>query len=281
MLLNEAIEGLNVQKGKRYIDATAGEGGHVFEIARRGGMVLGIEWDDLQIKNLKLALSKVEGLKLESYKSVLIVQGNFAKIEKVAKEQDFFPVDGILFDLGLSQNQLLSGKGFSYRSLDDPLDMRIGSELTENAAGLINSLDSQSLYEIFVRNAEEINARTIVEAIVRARSKKKFEKVKDLVEVIDKMVGKKDKRTHARIFQALRIEVNDEFNNLRRGLVGAVNVLKQRAGRLVVIAFHSLEDRIVKRFAKENGLKLLKKVVGRAEATFRFERSAILRVMEK
>src|SRR3989338_3749648 len=149
VLLKETIEGLNIRSGGLYIDATAGEGGHLLEIAKRGGKVLGIDADSEQVKRLKdviLGRSKATTPESDSGQArmtdnIVLVKGNFADIEKIAKKNNFFPVDGILFDLGLSMEQIeSSGKGFSYRKINEPLDMRIDSATETTAAELIRSL---------------------------------------------------------------------------------------------------------------------------------------------
>jgi len=294
VLLNEAIEGLNIKRNGLYIDATVGEGGHLIEIAKRGGKVLGIDWDDVQIKSLKLKVnnevsrhpefisgseSKKQMLKRVQH-DIKIVQGNFADIEKIAKENNFYPVDGVFFDLGLSMIQIKkSGRGFSYKNLDEPLDMRIDMTSDTTASELVNSLNQNDLYELFARYGEEINSLAISQAIVRARSLKKIDTVAGLIKIIDRTIGEKDNRTYARIFQSLRIAVNDEFENLKKGLAGAMRILKEHS-RIVAITFHSLEDRIVKQFIRNNNLKQLNKKVIMSGDRLEFERSAKLRIIE-
>lgn len=271
VLLKDVIEVLAVKKGKKYIDATFGEGGHSKEILKLGGKVLGIEWDEEKLK--------AESLKLKTYKHLKLVWGNFKDIEKIAKANNFYPVDGVLFDLGLSMEQIEnSGRGFSYKKLSEPLDMRISRSLTRKAVDIVNSFSAQELYEIFTKNSEEINSWAIAKIIVRSRTLKKIETVGDLVRVIhlSRLRGKKEEILK-RVFQALRIEVNNEFESLKKGLEGAVKVL-DGSGRVVVITFHSLEDRIVKQFVKKNKLKFItqKPIITRSEK--RFERSAKIRV---
>lgn len=274
VFLKESIDGLNIKKDGLYIDATLGEGGHSFEIVKRGGKVLAIDWDDKQISNSKYQIAKSG-----SSKKIKLVIGNFANIEKIAKENNFFPVDGVLFDLGLSMNQIKkSGRGFSYKKLDEPLDMRINKNLKISAADLVNSLNQNQLYEILARYGEEINSLAIVRTLVRARSLREIKTVGDLIRIIEKATGKKNRLIFARVFQALRIAVNDELENLKKGLAGALRVSKKR-GRLVVISFHSLEDRIVKQFVKMNNLKQVNKKVITSKRLSEFERSAKMRII--
>lgn len=270
VLLSEALKGLGVTSGGLYIDATAGEGGHLKKILEKGGRVLGIDLDENQIKENR------EKIKDEN---LTLVVGNFADVEKIAKMQGFFPVDGILFDLGLSYGQLAdSGRGFSYKNHEEPLDMRLSLSYENTASDLINSLNESGLYEILAKNAEEINSRTIAQAIVRARRLKKIRTVGEFVEVIDGVIGNKDEKVYARVFQALRMEVNNEIPNLKKGLQGAMNLIRD-GGRLATITFHSVEDRMVKKFITENKFKQITKLKGNKESGY--ERSATLRVIQK
>ncbi|MBI2051289.1 16S rRNA (cytosine(1402)-N(4))-methyltransferase RsmH [Candidatus Roizmanbacteria bacterium] len=292
VLLQNAIEALEIKRNGLYIDATLGEGGHLDEMLKRKARVLAIDWDEEQIER--------EKGKRKREKEVAFVVANFADIEKIAKEYGFFPADGVLFDLGLSYGQIEgsgrgfsyvlfdlglsygqiegSGRGFSYRRLEEPLDMRISTSLEKSAADLVNKLSQQDLYEIFTKNSEEVDSWAIAQGIVRARRIKPIKRVGDLVEVINAAAKRKSVGTHARIFQALRIAVNNEFENLKEGLAGAETILKI-GGRLVVITFHSLEDRIVKRFMRRKTLRDIGKKIRGGRAPF--ERSAILRVAEK
>jgi 16S rRNA (cytosine1402-N4)-methyltransferase len=271
VLLQEAIDGLNVISGGRYIDATFGEGGYSQEILKRGGKVLGIDLDKNQLTSSRV--NELTGLKL--------VEGNFADIEKIAKENDFFPVEGVVFDLGLSMRQLNeSGRGFSYKKFNEPLDMRLSLGLEVKASDLINSLDEEKLYEILAKNSEELNSRIISKAVVRARQIRKIKTVEDLIKTIDQGLGQSDKRVYQRVFQALRIEVNQEFNNLKKGLNGALRILKNE-GRIVIISFHSLEDRIIKNFGKTERIKIVTKKPIRKSGGRSFEKSAKLRIFLK
>lgn len=266
VLLQQAIERLDVKKGHIYIDATFGEGGYSKEILKRGGKVLGIDLDSDQLKNLSFKFSRSADFKL--------VQGNFSDIEKIARKNDFFPSDGVVFDLGLSMRQIeKSQRGFSYRKENEVLDMRIDTSQDLTAFDLIEKTSLEELQEIFIRYSEEINSRKIAEEIKKTI---KIRTVLDLKRAIDRALGFKSEKTYARIFQALRIAVNDELGNLRKGLEGAIKVLK-KGGRLVVISFHSVEDRIVKQFFKENRLKKIDKKP--VKGAFSFERSAKLRAV--
>ncbi len=264
VLLQQAIERLDVKKDGLYIDSTYGEGSYTKEILKRGGKVLAIDLDKRQLENFKV--NGLTGLKL--------VQGNFAEIEKIAKENSFFPVDGVVFDLGLSMGQINQpGRGFSYKLLDDPLDMRMDLENEVTARDLVKRSSVEELYQIFAANSEEIKSKQIA---IEVKASRRMDTVGDLLKAIDRAAGFQSKTIYARIFQALRIEVNQEFENLRQGLAGAVKILKKE-GKIVVVTFHSLEDRIVKNFTRNNQLKLLDKKPIRGLRSF--ERSAKLRTI--
>ncbi|MEK7633365.1 MAG: 16S rRNA (cytosine(1402)-N(4))-methyltransferase RsmH [Patescibacteria group bacterium] len=271
VLLEQVMEGLDVKKNGLYIDATFGEGGYSKAILEKGGKVLGIDLDNEQLtKDLD---SRLRG------NDIVLVEGNFGDIERIAKENDFFPVDGVVFDLGLSMRQInQSGKGFSFKKLNEPLDMRISEKTEMTAKYLLNRLSESELYEVFAKNSEEINSQKIAREIVVRRQFRKLETVNDLTNCIDRAVGKQDNNAYKRIFQALRIQVNDEFENLKNGLAGAVKIIKND-GKIAVVTFHSLEDRIVKNFSKNPGIKLLNKkpIINRRGRNF--EKSAKLRIL--
>ncbi|MGB9707313.1 MAG: 16S rRNA (cytosine(1402)-N(4))-methyltransferase RsmH [Microgenomates group bacterium] len=273
VLLPEVIKNLGEINNGLFIDATFGEGGHSIEILKRKGKVLGIEWDEKQYKKAKT--------KFESYiksGTLKLINDNFCRIKDIAKKNNFFPVNGILFDLGLSMNQLASsGRGFSHKQLDDPLDMRLNLSLKVKAADLINSLNKDQLYEILAKYSEEVDSLRLVEAIISSRKIRRIEKVKDLIEIINKVTGAKEK-VYARVFQALRIAVNDELENLKKALEATLSILKPE-GRILIISFHSVEDRVIKNFIKEKSLKLLNKKAIKSKTGNKFERSALLRVI--
>lgn len=258
VLVSEVVDALQVKPGKRYIDGTYGGGGHTRAIRALGGIVLGIDVDP----------------------DAGAVLGNFRNIERIAKEQGFGMVDGILFDLGVSSHQLDTPKrGFSYRFADAPLDLRMSQETGETAAELVNRMSEQELYEIFTRFGEEERARTIAHDIVRARSIKPIQTTGDMIAVVSSGPA-----VLSRIFQALRIVVNDEFGALQEGIEGAYQLLAP-GGRLAIISFHSLEDRIVKRKMGDGHWRLVNKkpIVARWNEIQKNKRarSAKLRVVEK
>lgn len=248
VLLREAIEFLRVTPGKKYIDATLGGGGHGLEILRRGGVLLGIDQDIDAIEFVKRRW-KVESRnwKIEE-ENLRLVLGNFRDLGVIAKENGFERAAGILFDLGVSSHQFdTAERGFSF-SKEGPLDMRMDSTLSVSARDLVNGLTKQELEELFVKLGEERFARKIASSIVAARSEKQIETTKELGDLIRQSVYRSDYDVHpaTRVFQALRIAINDELNSLREVLPQGVDLLEP-GGRLVIISFHSLEDRIVKR----------------------------------
>ena len=247
VLLQEAVDQLNVFKGGRYIDATFGSGGHSNEIVKRGGKVLALDWNEETVNRHNFKKKDAQ---------LKIVWGNYANIEEIAKRNNFLPVEGCLFDLGLSMEEILfSGRGFSFRRDRETLDMRISKKsLKVTAADIINSSTEKELYEIFSRYSEELGSESISQAIVRARRMKKIVTVDDLIEAITKVGVKASEKTLRRVFQALRVAVNHEFENITKGIKGGLKVLK-KGGKLVVITFHPSEDRLVKSIFRQNNLK--------------------------
>jgi 16S rRNA (cytosine1402-N4)-methyltransferase len=263
VLVKKAIELLKIKKGKNYADATVGGGGHAEAICKLKGRLLGIDLDPEAIRAAGERLSQACPSPSNRGPSAAwrLASGNFADLKKIIKQNQFEPVSGILFDLGASTHQLkTSTRGFSFDS-DQPLDMRMSPELKVTAADLVNGLNKGELDELFSKLAEERFSRRIAAAICRARRVEPIKTGRQLATIIEKVVPKRSGRIHpaTRCFQALRIAVNDELNNLKAALPQAVEVLEPR-GRLVVISFHSGEDRIVKRFFQENkNLKVITK----------------------
>lgn len=290
VLYKEALEALAIKKNTTYIDATLNGGGHTKGILDRGGKVIGIDVDPQAIKYAakrhSLTLKKENNLLVGRGNSLVVTQGNFADIGQIAAKFGVWETPGIIFDLGLSSLQLAEAKrGFSFNK-QGPLDMRMDQRLAVTAADLVNGLSQGELYELFSKFGQEHRSRRIARAIIEARVKKKIETTGELSEVIEQCGGKREKIHPAtRVFQALRIVVNDELNNLKKGLEGAASLLR-KDGRLVVISFHSLEDGIVKRFFKEReDLKILTKkpIIPSNEeiAENARSRSAKMRVAEK
>jgi len=278
ILVDEIIEGLRVEEGKKYIDATVGGGGHAIEIVKRGGILLGIDAD----------IDAVEFTKerLKSFQNWNVVQGNFRDLEGIANKEGFGEVDGILFDLGVSSRQLDdASKGFTYREDDSRLDMRFDPKMGEPASNIINRCDEEELYEIFSTLGEEERSRAIAHALVSTRSVRSIETAGDIRHVIERITGERGtNEVLSRIFQALRMYVNDERGALLQGLIGAKKLLATN-GRVAVLSFHSIEDRVVKKCFQEFGWRLVIKKPVRAsieeQTVNRRSRSAKLRIAEK
>jgi 16S rRNA (cytosine1402-N4)-methyltransferase len=246
VLLNEVLSGLRVRPGGRYIDATVGEGGHAAEILSASspdGRLLGLDRDPGALDAARARLVSYAG-------RFVLVHSSYTRLAAIALAREFVPADGILFDLGLSSLQLADpDRGFSFTK-DGPLDMRFDPTTGERtAADLVNQLSSEELADLLYRYGEERQSRRIAEAIVAARP---VHTTKKLASVIKQAVGRQKRRIHPATctFQALRIVVNDELTAVETVLHQAVEILAP-SGRLVVISFHSLEDRIVKRFIRQ------------------------------
>lgn len=253
VLLKEAIDGLEIEPGEKYIDCTLGGGGHAEEILKRGGIVLGIDCDEEAIDYVGKNLTN-----LPNGTNLKLAKGNFKDLEEIAVKNGFEKVSGILFDLGVSTHQLLTTeRGFSFQS-DSLLDMRMDQELAVKAADLVNGLNEGELYELFIKLGEEHHAWAIARALVCERALKSIKTGRELAQIVGGVRGLRNLRGKlhpaTKVFQALRIAVNDELNNLKEALPQAWELLEKK-GRLVVISFHSLEDRIVKNFFKEQEQK--------------------------
>ena len=291
VLLKETIDGLKVQNGQKYIDATLGGGGHALEIIKRGGVILGIDQDPEAIefikKNFQLPISNFQ---------LTLAQGNFRNIEQIAKQNGFEKVSGIIFDLGVSSYQIeKSERGFSYQR-QGPLDMRMDPKSKLKAEELINLLKKDELYKIFSQLGEEEYAWAISSAVVKSRRVKAILTTEDLIKVIAKarkiderrLTPMKRAEIAKRVFQALRMAVNDEINSLKEAMLSCPSLLQSR-GRLAVISFHSLEDRIVKDSFidfEKTGLGTIltpKPIIPSASEVFTNKRSkgAKLRIFEK
>jgi len=253
VLLEKVIEYLDPKPGENFVDCTIGEAGHtkaILEKTALNGKVLGIDLDTDSLK------------RIQPQDRLTLAHGNFRDLKKILIENNFLNVNGILFDLGLSDWQLEeSGKGFTYRK-DEPLIMILNGKQVVAAEEIINSWPEESLVEIFKNYGEEKYSRRIVREIVNRRKLAPIKTTFQLKEVVNRAVPSAFSLTRrgtlnrilARIFQALRIVINDELENLKQGLEQAVEVVVPK-GRIVVVSFHSLEDRIVKHFFKEKEMQ--------------------------
>ncbi len=243
VLLKEVMEGLSLDSGAVIIDATLGLGGHTREILDRtapNGRVIGFDRDN---RNLELAKEQLKDVA----DRVEFIKDSFSSIETHVKE----PIDAVLFDIGFSSLHVDDPeRGFSFMK-DGPLDMRYDQSQELTAEVIVNSWSKDELAELFRKLGEEQFALQIAKAIFDARRKNRITRTSELAEVVSNAVRRTGKHHPAtKIFQALRIAVNDELGEFEKGLEAAVKVLKP-GGRLVVICFHSLEDRIVKNFFKD------------------------------
>ncbi len=285
VLKEEALSSLNLATANHIVDGTIGDGGHSQMILENSNAsVLGIDKDPEAI----LRCGKFLG---DYADRVTLVRDSFANIAQVVADNDFGPVDGVLLDLGWSTPQFEErGRGFSFAK-DEPLDMRydglVGNGEALTAAKIIKSYSVKDLVLIFSRYGGEGNAEGVARAVASARRKKEIKTTAQLVEIIEGVYKGKRGKIHpaTKVFQALRIVVNDEYEQLREGLKGAVEVLT-KGGHLAVITFHSGEDRIVKRFIDAHPqLKSITKrpIIAAPEelALNNKARSAKLRVAEK
>jgi len=244
VLLSEVLQSLAVQPGGRYIDCTLGGAGHsvaILEHSSPGGQLLGIDADP---EAIEIARKRLENFK----ESALLVNDNFVNLQSICIKYDFFPVHGILFDLGLSSLQLNSeDRGFSFQH-DAPLDMRLNPEQKIRAADIVNETPEPKLASIIRTYGEESFGNRIAQYIVRERP---IDTTLQLAHLIEKAIGRRGKIHPAtKTFQALRIAVNHELEHLESSLRQAIELLGHE-GRLVVISYHSLEDRIVKQFMQK------------------------------
>ena len=241
VLLDETIEGLAIRENGIYVDGTAGGGGHSAEILRRlkSGKLISIDQDPDAIQTLTERFKKNE--------NSIIIKGNFADMKELLAQRGLYRVDGVLLDIGVSSHQLdTPERGFSFHE-DAPLDMRMSRKGT-TAAELVNMLPFEELRRILFEYGEEKFAGSIAKGILAAREQKPIETTLQLAEIVKANVPqrvRRDGHPARKTFQAIRIAVNDELGVLRRGLEGAFELLGS-GGRLAVITFHSLEDRVVK-----------------------------------
>ncbi len=282
VLLREVLEGLAVRPGGIYVDGTVGLGGHSEALLRASspeGFLFGFEWDEESLRRAEKRLSGFRG-------RFKLIRANFAEAPDILRREGVL-VDGILLDLGLSSFLLEgSGRGFSFLR-EEPLDMRMDTRLSITARDLVNRLSYSQLVELLKNYGEEPRAERIARAIVEARKKKRIETSAELAALVVKTVRPRRRGEHPATltFQALRLAVNRELENLERFLARAPEILKP-GGRLAIISFHSLEDRLVKRaFRADPRLRVItRKPVRPTETEVKRNpraRSARLRVAER
>lgn len=250
VLVAEVLDSLAPRAGGAYIDCTVGGGGHaeaVLEASSPDGRLLGLDADPRALARAHQRLERFGA-------RVRLVHANFRELRRVATEHGFVNVQGVLFDLGLSSLALeASGRGFSFQRPDEPLDMRFDPSGGPTAADLLNTASEAELARVFRELGEEPRAARLARAIVQRRRARPFRLVGDLLQVISGALGPRRSRLHpaTRAFQALRVATNDELGALREGLAAALELLAP-GGRIAVIAFHSLEDRIVKQMFRQH-----------------------------
>ena len=248
VLLEEAISALNLKEDGIYVDATLGYAGHSSQILKRvrRGYLFAFDQDSDAITYSKKKLSEISN-------NFLVINDNFVNIKKDLNDNNIQLVDGILFDLGVSSPQLdEASRGFSYH-LDAKLDMRMNRNQKFSAYDVVNTYSKEQLSKIFFEYGEEKFSKQIANKIAEYRKDKKIETTLELVEIIKNSIPQKfrrDKHPARKVFQAIRIEVNNELEVLEKALIDALDLLSIN-GRIVVITFHSLEDRIVKNIFKK------------------------------
>lgn len=288
VLLKEVADLIKIPIGGIFVDGTLGDGGHSFAVAMASNgpiTIVGLDQDGQAIERARVKLSSLSG-------KLILRKANFRNIDKTLNKGGVGEVDGVLLDLGFSSDQLEnSGRGFSFRK-DEPLLMTLDNKPTDEsltARDIVNSWKKENLELIIKNYGEDHRARKIVELIIKAREKKPIETSVELAAIIEKGVEKKG-RIHpaTKTFQALRIAVNDELGALTETLPKAIKYLK-KGGRLGVISFHSLEDRIVKKAFKDKAdkqeiIKVAKKPITPSLEEIKLNprsRSAKLRIIEK
>ena len=252
VLLEETVGNLNVKPDGIYVDGTLGGGGHAYEVCRQlsdKGRFFGIDQDDAAIQ--------AAGERLAEFgEKVTIIRSNYCNMVNVLKEQGITGVDGIVLDLGVSSYQLdTAERGFTYRDENAPLDMRMDQRQTQTASDIVNGYSENDLYRIIRDYGEDKFAKNIAKHIVMAREQAPITTTGELTEVIKRAIPMKVRATGGhpskKTFQAIRIELNHELDVLRDSLDGMIDFLND-GGRISIITFHSLEDRIVKTIFKKN-----------------------------
>lgn len=248
VLLKESIDGLNIKDGGTYVDCTLGYAGHSKVILEKNkkGKLFAFDEDENAVKYSKEALSSIGD-------NFTIFKENFANLKETLEKKNILKVDGFLFDLGFSSPQIDDAKrGFSFK-LNAPLDMRMDTQNSFTAKDVVNTYSLEKLTDIFFKYAEEKYSKVIASAICKERKNKEIVTTFELVDIIQKAVGASyfyKNHPEREIFQAIRIEVNNELSVIEKALPDAIDMLS-KSGRICVITFHSLEDRLVKQIFKK------------------------------
>lgn len=248
VLLKESIDGLNIKDGGTYVDCTLGYAGHSKVILEKNkkGKLFAFDEDENVVKYSKKALSSIGD-------NFTIFKENFSNLKETLEKENILKVDGFLFDLGFSSPQIDDAKrGFSFK-LNAPLDMRMDTQNSLTAKDVVNTYSLEKLTDIFFKYAEEKYSKVIASAICKERKNKEIVTTFELVDIIQKAVGASyfyKNHPEREIFQAIRIEVNNELSVIEKALPDAIDMLS-KGGRICVITFHSLEDRLVKQIFKK------------------------------
>lgn len=271
VLLHESVDGMNIRTGSICVDVTFGGGGHSREILSRlgsKGHLYGFDQDEDAVSNIP------------QDKRFTFVRSNFRYLKNFMKYHGEDKVDAILADLGVSSHHFDDeDRGFSFRFEDSDLDMRMNRKGNKTAAQILNNYPEEQLADIFYLYGELKQSRRMASVIVKTRKEKPYKKTSDLLDTLSQFVGRgeKEKKVLAQAFQALRIEVNEEMETLKEMLGQSLDILKT-GGRLVVITYHSLEDRLVKNFLKTGNFegKIEKDIFGNYETPFRLINNKVI-----
>ena len=277
VLLNESIDGLNIQPGGIYVDVTMGGGGHSHEILKRldaNAHLYSFDQDADAEANLK----QNHGDDLLNDERFTFVRSNFRYLKNWMRYHGVEQIDGLLADLGVSSHHFDDeSRGFSFR-FESPLDMRMNKRSSKTAADIVNNYAEEALADIFYLYGELKNSRKIASLLVKARQEKKIETTGDFIAVVEPLFKReREKKDLAKLFQALRIEVNGEMSALKELLTSVVDILKP-GGRLSVITYHSLEDRIVKNIMKAGNIegKIEQDFFGRINTPFKLMNNKVI-----
>ena len=274
VLLNESIDGMNLQPGGIYVDVTFGGGGHSKEILRQG---------DESIRLFSFDQDEDAEQNIVNDKRFTFVRSNFRYLYNFLRYHNVEEVDAILADLGVSSHHFDdSERGFSFR-FDGKLDMRMNKRAGMTAAEVVNNYEEERLADIFYLYGELKNSRKLASALVKARANKQIVTIGDFLDIVKPMFGReREKKELAKVFQALRIEVNQEMEALKEMLNAAAEALKP-GGRLVVITYHSLEDRIVKNMMKTGNIegRVEQDFYGRVQTPYRLVNSKVIVATEE
>ena len=284
VLLKQSIDGLNIKPGGIYIDVTCGGGGHSREILKRingNGQLYSFDQDEdaeKNVNNIIAELSNDSATSTDGNCGLTFVRSNFRYLKNWMRYYGIDHIDGLLADLGVSSHHFDDEtRGFSFR-FDAPLDMRMNTRAGMTAADIVNEYEEEALADIFYLYGELKTSRRIAAAVVKARDAKKIETTQDFIKAVEPFFKReREKKDMAKLFQALRIEVNHEMDALKEMLLSATELLNE-GGRLSVITYHSLEDRIVKNIMKTGNAegKMKQDFFGRIETPFKLVNNKVI-----